>query len=124
MARLTKLDRSIRGRIACVTGAASGIGRATACLFAGEGASVAVVDRDAAGVDAVVKAIVGVGADAKGFVADLGNTAACDALVRDVVAHFGGLDILVNNAGVTGIAAIDSEDWPGEWERNFAVNLT
>jgi 3-oxoacyl-[acyl-carrier protein] reductase len=124
MARLTKLDRSIRGRIACVTGAASGIGRATACLFADEGARVAVVDRDAVGVDAVVKAIIGVGAEAKGFVVDLGDAAACDALVRDVVTHFGGLDILVNNAGVTGVAAIDSEDWSREWERNFAVNLT
>ena len=124
MARLTKLDRSIRGRIGCVTGAASGIGRATACLFADEGARVAVVDRDAAGVDAVVKTIAGAGGEAAAFVVDLGDPAQCDTLVRGVVARFGGLDILVNNAGVTGVAAIDSEDWPREWERNFAVNLT
>src|SRR5204863_5279296 len=98
-AGLSKLDRSIRGRIACVTGAASGICRATAQLCADEGARVAVVDRDAAGVDAVVKAIVSAGAEAAGFVVDLGDAAQCDTLARDVVARFGGLDILVNNAG-------------------------
>jgi 3-oxoacyl-[acyl-carrier protein] reductase len=123
MPRLSKLDRSIRGRIACVTGAASGIGRATAYLFADEGARVAVVDRDAAGVGAVVNAIVASGAEAAGFVVDLGDSVQCGAVVSDVLARFGAVDILVNNAGVTGVAAIDSEEWPHEWKVNFAVNL-
>jgi 3-oxoacyl-[acyl-carrier protein] reductase len=124
MARLSKLDRSIRDRIACVTGAASGIGRATAYLFADEGARVAVVDRDADGVDAVVGAIVAAGAEAAGFVVDLGDAAQCGTLARDVVARFGGLDILVNNAGVSVPVAIDDEGWTSAWEHTFAVNLT
>ncbi|MGH7856476.1 MAG: SDR family NAD(P)-dependent oxidoreductase [Candidatus Binatia bacterium] len=124
MPRLTTLSRSISGRIACVTGAASGMGRATAHLFADEGARVAVVDVVAAGVDTVVKEITGAGGEAAGFVADLGDPAAIDGLVRDVIARFGGLDILVNNAGVSVPTTIDGEDWAGSWERTFAVNLT
>jgi 3-oxoacyl-[acyl-carrier protein] reductase len=123
MPRLSKLDRSIAGRIACVTGSASGIGRATARLFADEGARIAVVDRVTGGVDAVVREITGAGGDAAGFIVDLGEPVEIDRLVTDVIARFGGLDILVNNAGVAGIAAIDAEDWPKEWQRNLAVNL-
>ena len=121
--KLSTLDRSIAGRIACVTGSASGIGRATARLFADEGARVAVVDRTASGVEAVVHEIAEAGGDVAGFVTDLADPAAIDRLVRDVIARFGGLDILVNNAGVTGVAAIDSQAWQEEWNRNVAVNL-
>ena len=53
MARLTRLERTVAGRVAVVTGAASGMGRATAHLLADEGAAVAVIDRSADGVDAV-----------------------------------------------------------------------
>ncbi|MBI2963890.1 MAG: SDR family oxidoreductase [Deltaproteobacteria bacterium] len=124
MPRLSKLDRSIAGRTACVTGAASGIGRATAHLFADEGARVAVVDRVADGVAAVVQQIAVAGGQAVGFVADLADPAEIDRLVREVTTRFGALDILVNNAGVTGVAAVDSEEWRREWDRNLAVNLT
>ncbi len=124
MTRLSTLSRSIADRVACVTGAASGMGRATAHLFADEGARVAVVDRVSSGVDAVVAEITGAGGDAAGFVADLAEAAQCDGLVRDVIARFGGLDILVNNAGVVFPATIDAIDWPEAWERTLAVNLT
>jgi 3-oxoacyl-[acyl-carrier protein] reductase len=124
MPRLSQLSRSIAGRIACVTGAASGMGRATAHLFADEGARVAVVDRVAGGVDAVVREIAGAGGEVAGFVVDLGDPAQIDGLVRDVIARFGGLDILVNNAGVSFPSAIDGTGWANAWEGTLAVNLT
>jgi 3-oxoacyl-[acyl-carrier protein] reductase len=121
--RLSALDRSIGGRVACVTGAASGMGRATAQLFADEGARVAVVDRVGDGVAKVVDEIGAAGGEAAGFVADLAHADEIERLVRSVVDRFGGLDILVNNAGVSFPAAIDSAEWPSAWERTIAVNL-
>ncbi|NQZ97879.1 MAG: SDR family NAD(P)-dependent oxidoreductase, partial [Myxococcales bacterium] len=67
MPRLTKLSRSIEGRVALVTGAASGMGRATAHLFADEGARVVVTDVNELGVDKVVAEIEGAGGEAIGF---------------------------------------------------------
>jgi 3-oxoacyl-[acyl-carrier protein] reductase len=122
MTRLTRLSRSVAGKIVCVTGAASGIGRATARLFADEGARVVAVDRDGA-VEQVVAEIVAAGSQAGAFVVDLADAAAIDALVGDVAARFGGLDVLINNAGVSFPATIDAEHWPAAWEQTFAVNL-
>jgi 3-oxoacyl-[acyl-carrier protein] reductase len=73
MTRLSKLSRSIKGKVALVIGAASGMGRATAHLFADEGAHVAVTDVNAEGVAAVVKEIEDAGLSAKGWVLDLAD---------------------------------------------------
>lgn len=124
MARLTKLSRSIRGKVAIVTGAASGMGRATAQLFADEGAEVAAVDRDADGIARVAREIVAAGGSALGLGADLADPARVLALVAEVVARFGGVDILVNNAGVSLPQPIDGPDWEDCWAKSFAVNLT
>ncbi|MET0154264.1 MAG: SDR family NAD(P)-dependent oxidoreductase [Candidatus Binatia bacterium] len=124
MAKLSHLSRSISGLAACVTGAASGIGRATARLFADEGARVAVVDRVADAVEKVVGEIRGAGGEAIGVVADLGDAKEIDRVVREVVERFGGLDILVNNAGVSFPAMLDEEGWEESWQKTFAVNLT
>ena len=121
--RLSQLSRSIAGRVAIVTGAASGMGRATAHLFADEGASVAVVDRTQEGVDAVVAEIASVGARAIGVVADLREPAGIAALVHTVTEGLGPIDILVNNAGVSIPSPIDHEGWGDAWRVTFAVNL-
>jgi len=121
--RLSRLSRSIADKVALVTGAASGMGRATACLFADEGAKVAVQDVNAAGVEAVVREITGAGGIAAGFVAELGDPAAIPGLVDQVVAKFAGLDILVNNAGVSYPAPIVAQDYEAAWARTLAVNL-
>ena len=124
MGRLSKLSRSIAGKGAIVTGAGSGMGRATAHLFADEGAKVAVVDVNAVGVAGVVREISEAGGTAAGWTVDVTDAAAITALVREVVARFGGVDILVNNAGVSLPAPIDSDDFDQAWSRTLAVNLT
>ena len=128
MARLTALSRSVAGRRVLITGAASGMGRATAHLFADEGAVVAVVDLEPSRVDAVVaeiRAVHGAGA-AHGFVADVADHEALKALVAGVVAAMGGVDVLVNNAGISLInsAFQDEVDYESNWARTLDVNLT
>ena len=93
MPRLSKLSRSIKGKIALVTGAASGMGRATAHLFADEEARVAVLDRNADGVSQVVKEITQAGGTATGWTLDLANAAEIEPTLTRIVEHFGGLDI-------------------------------
>ena len=126
MARLSKLSRSIAGKRAIVTGAASGMGRATAELFADEGASVAVVDLGADRVAAVVDGINAAGGRAVGFTCDVSDPAQIHALVDDVVAALGGIDILVNNAGVglVGGALQDEATFEDRWADTMAINLT
>jgi 3-oxoacyl-[acyl-carrier protein] reductase len=124
MPRLSQLDRSISGKVAIVTGAASGMGRATAHLFADEGAHVAVVDLAQEKVQAVVDEIEGAGASAAGWTADVTDRAATQAMVAEVVERFGGLDILVNNAGISMVAPIDSDLHEEAWVRTLEVNLT
>src|SRR5205085_2023064 len=115
MPRLSKLNRSIAGRVAIVTGAASGMGRATAHLFADEGARVAVVDRVADGVDAVVKEIDGSGGTARGYVLDVSEASAIPAVVDQIRADLGPIDILINNAGMSSPADLTSENWEDSW---------
>ena len=126
MTRLTQLSRSIAGKVAIVTGAASGMGRATAFLFADEGAKVAVVDLGADRVQAVVDEITAAGGEAFGWVCDVSDPGQIHQLVDDVVGHFGGIDILVNNAGVAlpaGATAPEAE-FEDAWAATVAVNLT
>jgi 3-oxoacyl-[acyl-carrier protein] reductase len=124
MPRNTKLDRSIRGRVALVTGAQSGMGRATALLFADEGAHVAVTDLDQARVDEVVGLVTAAGGSAVGYRLDVTDAAQRRAVVEDVTRRWGRLDILVNNAGIALETAIDAEDFEARWDRTFAVLLT
>lgn len=124
MTRLTKLSRSITGKVALVTGAASGMGRATAHLFADEGAKVAVLDRNGEGVATVVKEITEAGGIAKGWTLDLVQGERIAPTVVEIAEHFGGLDILINNAGIDASARIQSSRYEDVWERCFTINLT
>ena len=124
MRRNSKLDRSIKGRVALVTGAQNGMGRATALLFADEGAHVAVTDLDAARVDAVVAQIRDVGGSAQGYVLDVTDAAQRRAVVADMVARWGRLDILVNNAGIALETMIDGPEFEARWARTFDVLIT
>jgi 3-oxoacyl-[acyl-carrier protein] reductase len=124
MARLSKLSRSIEGKVAVVTGAASGMGRATAHLFADEGAHVAVTDLDQARVDAVVEEITQAGGSAAGWVLDVSSRDQRANVVGAVVERWGHLDILVNNAGISIQHGVDSEDYEAEWGRTLDILLT
>ena len=122
--RLSRLSRSVAGHRVLVTGAGSGIGRATAYLFADEGASVAVCDREAGGVDAVVDEIRAVGGTAHGVVVDVTDGDAVRGAVDEIVDALGPVDVLVNNAGVSIPAPIDGDGYDEQWAATLAVNLT
>jgi 3-oxoacyl-[acyl-carrier protein] reductase len=117
------LSRSISGRMAIVTGAASGMGRATARLFAAEGARVAVVDRPGGGADLVAEEIVAAGGTAVPLGVDLADGAATTAMVVEARDALGPVDILVNNAGVSLPTTIDGDEFAEAWRTTLAVNL-
>jgi 3-oxoacyl-[acyl-carrier protein] reductase len=124
MTRLSRLSRSIEGKVAIVTGAASGMGRATAHLFADEGARVAVVDVNPQGIADVVKEIHEAGGEAEGWTLDVRDPAGITALVAAVVDRFGAIDILINNAGITRPAPFQAEAYEESWVEVMDVNLT
>ena len=108
----------LQGKTAIITGAGSGIGQATAQLFASEGASVLAVDRPQSAILAVHQGVEGV----TPFAMDITDDGAPDAIVSAAVSAFGGLDIIMNNAG-TGSNAL-AEILPiDEWDRVINVNL-
>ncbi|QLC25405.1 SDR family oxidoreductase [Parasphingopyxis algicola] len=109
------MSRTLEGRKAIVTGAASGIGAATAKRLASEGAKVLAVDLAANGLDAL-------GDDIATLIADLGDPDSIDAIVSEAEGKLGGLDILVNNAGVLPAGAID-ELTDEIWEFGIAINM-
>ena len=121
---LSRLSRSIRGAVAIVTGAASGMGRATAHLFGDEGARVALIDINDEPLQQVVREMTDVGYDARGWVLDLADEQAIPAVVAEIAGHFGGVDILVNNAGISIPAPIDSDHYVAAWHKTVAVLLT
>ena len=126
--RLTTLSRSLAGRSVIVTGAASGMGRATVHLFADEGAHVVVADLGADRVGAVVEEIRAAHGDdaAIGIVTDVADADQLAALVDRTVEAFGGIDAVVNNAGVALPTPLlgESDDDESNWATTLDVNLT
>lgn len=113
----------VAGKVAIVTGAAAGIGRACALALAREGARVAVADVDEAGGADTVAAIDAGGGEAFFRRADVGVTADMRELVQETVSRWGRLDVLVNNAGVA-IAGSVTQISEDDWERVLSVNLS
>ena len=110
-------------RVAIVTGAAQGIGAATARRLAEEGATVAVLDRNGDGADRTAQAIAAAGGSAFGLACDVSSTQSVDEAVAEVAARGGHLDVLVNNAGITRdnlLFKMDEDDWTTVLQ----VNLT
>jgi NAD(P)-dependent dehydrogenase (short-subunit alcohol dehydrogenase family) len=113
---------SLTGKRALITGGASGIGRATALLFAREGAAVAVVDVNEAGGQAVVQMIVDEGGQAIFVRCDVTQAGDCQRAVQQTVDELGGLDVLFNNAGIIRRASV-LETSEEEWDWVMAVNV-
>jgi NAD(P)-dependent dehydrogenase (short-subunit alcohol dehydrogenase family) len=112
---------SLLNKIALITGASSGIGLATARLFAKEGAIVAATGRNQMALDSLVSEINASGGQAKAFVGDVANDADVKKVVESTVQEFGGLHILVNNAGVLKGGATDAVDMEN-FDFNMSVN--
>lgn len=114
----------LHGKAAILTGAGSGIGRATAVRFADEGVSVLVTDMDGEAAAAAANAIRETGGCAEAASVDVADAAKVASMVSLAVERFGRLDIVVANAGVMTSPSTVVELAPGEWERLWAVNLT
>src|SRR5262245_55006915 len=115
MARLT-------GKVAMITGAASGIGRGTAAVFAEHGARLVLVDRDGAGLETVRAELAALGAEVLAFQGDVAQAAAIDGAVALALETFGQIDVVFNNAGImpTGDLASFAE---ATWDDVMAVNV-
>jgi len=115
---------ALEGKVALITGAARGLGRASAQIFAREGARVVVVDIQRDGGEETVRLIKDAGGDATFVAADVSSSSDVQAMVREAVNTYGGLDCALNNAfidvGPHPLAEIPEEDW----HRSIAVNLT
>ena len=112
------------GKVAIVTGASSGIGRATAKLFAEQGANVVVTARRQAELDALVAEIAESGGTAVALAGDVTDEAHAKALVELAVERFGGLDIAFNNAGSTGEMGASTTVSADGWRSTVDSNLT
>jgi NAD(P)-dependent dehydrogenase (short-subunit alcohol dehydrogenase family) len=115
---------SLTGKVAIVTGASSGIGRATAKLFAREGASLVVAARGQPGLDSLVAEIEAAGGQAVALAGDVRDEQLAKALVDTAMERFGGLDIAVNNAGTLGEMAPVHELSTAGWRETIDINLT
>ncbi len=109
----------LSGKTALITGAASGIGRATALMMAREGARLAIADRDGEGVAQLARELA---ADTLSLQMDVTESAEWAEALKRIEKHFGTLQVLVHSAGVGGIGTIE-ETTPEEWRRVHAVNL-
>ncbi len=117
------MDLELAGRVVAVTGGASGIGRACALAFAREGAKVAVLDRDEAGLERIAAELAAMDVDAATWRVDVSDAAQVDHAYDDIVDRFGGLDVGFNNAGTILPAQAVSDMTEDDWDRVIDVNL-
>ncbi len=115
---------ALSNKVAIITGASSGIGYATAKLFASEGAKVIVAARRQLELDVLVKEIRQVGGHAVALAGDVKDETFAKALVELAVDHFGGLDVAFNNAGTLGEMGATPDVSLSEWENTISTNLT
>jgi len=112
---------ALDGKRAIISGAASGIGRATARLFAAEGAAVTLADIDEAGGQEVAREIEAAGGQAQFVACDVTRAEDCQRVVERAVERFGGLDVLFNNAGIAVRRSVVDLD-EADWDRSMNVN--
>ena len=123
MTKLTKLSRSVEGKVALITGAGSGMGRATAFVFAEAGAKVVVSDVNEKQIDEVAKEIGSSEVTCLKQALDVTNQKNINEAVTNVIKEFGKLDILINNAGISIPTTIDDKNYEESWDKTFDVLL-
>src|SRR5438132_7454642 len=111
-------------KVALITGAGSGIGRATAKIFAREGARLALIDVVENGGHETLQMVKELGADATFIRADVSKSADVNAAVDGAVTKYGRLDCAFNNAGIGGAGRLTHEYTEEEWNRVISINLT
>src|SRR5437867_5213240 len=116
-------EKKLDGRVALITGASKGLGKAMALALAGAGARLALVSRNQEQLNAVAKEVEAAGSAAKVFVADVAREDQVEKLGREVVAAFGGVQILINNAGIN-VRKTITEFTLDEWNSVINTNLT
>jgi 3-oxoacyl-[acyl-carrier protein] reductase len=121
---LPQVARALVGSRAIVTGAASGMGAATARLLAAAGAAVAVTDVTEDAAAAVAARIVAEGGTARAWRLDVGDARSIAETTQAIADALGGIDILVNNAGISRHLAVDAPDYDEHWDRHLNVLLT
>lgn len=121
---MSRLSRSMKGSRVLVTGAGSGMGRATAEVFAQEGAIVAVTDHALAPAQVVADELVAQGLSAQAWKLDVSDAAEIAAVVPQIAQALGGLDVVINNAGISAFSPIDSDGYEAVWDRSLAILLS
>jgi NAD(P)-dependent dehydrogenase (short-subunit alcohol dehydrogenase family) len=119
---MARTDR-FTNKVAFITGAASGIGRAAAVAFAAEGARVAILDRSADSLEAVQASLKAAGGEVLAIPCDVSSPDQVEAAIKQLVERFGRLDIAFNNAGIENKAAPVHEIDLAEWDRIIGINL-
>ena len=123
MTKLTKLSRSVEGKVALITGSGSGMGRATSYVFAEAGAKVVVSDINKKQIEEVSSEIKSSNGTCLKQILDVTNQENINEVIANVIKEFGQLDILINNAGISIPTTIDDENYEESWDRTFNVLL-
>jgi len=123
MTKLTKLSRSVEGKVALITGSGSGMGRATSYVFAEAGAKVVVSDINEKQIEEVSSEINSSSGTCLKQILDVTNQENINEAIANVIEEFGQLDILINNAGISIPTTIDDENYEESWDRTFDVLL-
>lgn len=125
---LSQLSRSVAGKTVVLTGAGSGMGRATAYVFADEGAHVVCADRDSEGVQETVREIQREYGETSAVhcVADVSTAQGRQKIHETAVSTYDSVDVLINNAGVSSVSSVRSDDsaFADNWDTTLAINLS
>ena len=123
MTKLTKLSRSVEGKVALITGSGSGMGKATSYVFAEAGAKVVVSDINEKQIDEVISEINSSNGTCLKQILDVTNKKNIKEVMANIIKEFGQLDMLINNAGISIPTTIDDENYEESWDRTFDVLL-